>query len=124
MNLVTSFICYLMSAMILNIFVLRIHLLIFEHCHYVILFLSISGAVSVKTIRNQFPVGYKLMSVTVLCSTYGLFVLILITPSQFVEHNCIFYELSLFPCRIITLLTHAIERKHSGKMHNDEKTRI
>ena len=31
----------------------------------------------------------------------------------FYELNCVFYEFILFPCRIITLLTGPIERKHS-----------
>ena len=75
MNLDTSFSCYLMSVMTLNVFVLRKHWLTFEHCHYFILFLSTSGAVSVKTGRNQFRVGYRLITVTVICSTNGLFVL-------------------------------------------------
>ena len=49
--------------MTLNIFVLRENRLSFEHCQYFILFLSTSGAVSLTTGRNRFPVGYKLMSV-------------------------------------------------------------
>ena len=53
MNLDTSFSCYLMCVMTLKIFVLRKHRLIFELSHYFILFLSTSGAVSVKTGRNQ-----------------------------------------------------------------------
>ena len=77
MNLDTSFSCYLMCVMTLKIFVLRKHRLIIEISHYFILFLSTSGAVSVKTGKNQFPVDYKLMFVTVLCSSNGLSVLIL-----------------------------------------------
>ena len=76
MILGTSFCFYLMSVMTLNIFVLRKHRLVFELCHYFILFLSTSGAVSVTTGDNQILVGFKLMSVTVLCSTHGLFGLI------------------------------------------------
>ena len=75
MNPDTSFSCYLVSVMTLNVFVLRKHRLTFEHCHYFILFLSISGAVSVKTGRNQFPVSYRLMSVPLICSINSLFVL-------------------------------------------------
>ena len=77
MNLGTSFSCYLMSVMTLKIFVIGKHQLFFEICPYFILLLSNSGAVSVKTGRNQFPVGYKIMSVTDLCSTNDLFVLII-----------------------------------------------
>ena len=113
MNLDTSFICYLMSVITLNVFVLRKHRLNFKICHYFNLFLSTSGVVSVKTGRNQFLVGYKLMSVTVLCSTNGL--RFDTTPFQFFEHNCIFYGSSLFSCRIIALLTSAIEAKNSSE---------
>ena len=70
MNLDTSFNCYLMSVKSLKIFVSRKQGLIFEICHYFVLFLSTLGAVSVnsvKTGRNQIPVCYNLMSYTVLC---------------------------------------------------------
>ena len=66
-----------MVSMALNKFVLRKHLLNFYFCRYFIMFFSFQGTFSVKTGRNQFPVVYKLLSVTVLCSTNGLFVLIL-----------------------------------------------
>ena len=58
-NLDISFSCYLVSAMTLNIFVLRKHLLIFDFCQYFILFFSALGAVSIKNYRNQFHVDYK-----------------------------------------------------------------
>ena len=45
----TSFNCYLMSVMTLNLLVLRKHRLIFELCFYFIFFLSTSRAVWVKT---------------------------------------------------------------------------
>ena len=76
MNLDFSFSCYLLSVLTLNKFVLRKHRLVFELCDYFNFFLSFSGAVSIKTRRKQLFVGYKLISVTVLCSTIGLFVLI------------------------------------------------
>ena len=63
--------------MTLNIFVLSKFWGLFELCHYFLLFLSNSGAVSVKTCENQFPVSYKLILVLVSYSTHGFFALIL-----------------------------------------------
>ena len=99
----------------MNEFVSTKYQLIFKQCHYFILFLSNSGAVSVKIGGNQFPVGYKFMSVKVLCSTNGLLVLILRVLIFFFtfEPYCIVYEFILFPCQIITLLATLIEGKHS-----------
>ena len=76
MNLHTSFSCYLLSVMTLNICVLRKHQLLFEFCQYFILFLSTLRAVSVKG-RKQYPVGNKLMYGKFSCSTIGFFVFIL-----------------------------------------------
>ena len=57
------------------------------------------------------------MSVTVLCSTNGFFILVLrVFNFSFVfDHNCIFYETILFPCLIITLLTSRIKGRHCRK---------
>ena len=64
-NLETSFNCYLMSVLTLNIFLLRKCRLIFEFCRYFIIFFSTSGTVSVKTGRDQFLVDHKLILLTV-----------------------------------------------------------
>ena len=58
MNIDTFFSCYLMSVITLNIFVLRKHPLIFELCHYFIIFITNSGAVAVKTGRIQCMTRY------------------------------------------------------------------
>ena len=65
MNLDISFNCYLMSVLTLNIFLLRKYRLIIEFCRYFIIFFSTSGAVSVKTGRNQLLVGHKIILLTV-----------------------------------------------------------
>ena len=62
------------------------------------------------------------MSLTVLCSTNGFFVLILRIFNFFIcEQNCIFYEFILFPCQIITLLTSPKAVKHSRKVYSSGK---
>ena len=117
MNPDTSFSCYLISVLSFNIFVLSKYWLIFAISHCFILFLSTSGAVSsVKTGKNRYLVGYKLLSVAVICSIYFMLNGVMFNGFNFnftFEHNCIFYEFILFPCRIITLLTIHIEGKHS-----------
>ena len=50
-----------MSVLTLNLFLLRKCRLIFEFRRYFIIFFSTSGAVSVKTGRDQFLVGHKLI---------------------------------------------------------------
>ena len=108
-----------MSVMTLNIFVLVKHRSTFELCNYLILFLSTSGAVSVKAGRilfPLFPVGYKLMIVKVLCSTNGLIVLILRLFNiffLFLSITAYFMSSPLLPYRIIALLTNAIEGNHN-----------
>ena len=64
-NLEASFNCYQMCVLTSNIFLLRKCRLIFEFCRYFIILFSTSGAVSVKTGRNQFQVGHKLILLTV-----------------------------------------------------------
>ena len=54
----TSFGSYIMSVMTLNVFALRKNRWIFELCHYFILFLSKSGAASVK--NRQKPIFFGL----------------------------------------------------------------
>ena len=108
--------------MTLNMFVLRKYWLIFNFCHY-FLFFSTSGAVLVRIFRHRFPVGYKIMSLTVLHSTNGLVLIPLVFNFFLIlDHTWIFYD--LFSCRIFWLLTSPIERKHYREIerkHNREK---
>ena len=99
MNLDIFSVVFPITVMTLNIFVLRTYLRIFELCPYSILFLSTSGASSVKTSRTYLPLSNKLVSVTVLYSNNGFFIFFIF------GHNCTFYEYILLPCRIIAFLT-------------------
>ena len=126
MNLDNSFSCYLMSAITLNIFVLRKYRRIFELCKCFILFLSISGAISIKTGKNRLPVSFKIMSLTVYIQLM-VFVLILSVLNFFFfifEHNCVTLCSFCFFLRIITLLIGPLEGKHSRKMHSVAEWRI
>ena len=102
MNLDNSFCCYLLSVITLNIFVLRKHRLVFELCDYFNFSLSFLGAVSIKTRRQRLFVGYNIMSVTVLCSTNSLFVLILLLfnllsiTAYFLSSDCFLVVLWLY----------------------------
>ena len=66
------------------------------------------------------------MSVIVLYSTDGFFVLILRIFNFFFvfEHNCLLYEIFWFPSRIITLLKRPIEGKNSREKTQSWKKRI
>ena len=65
------------------------------------------------------------MSVIVLYSTDGFFVLILRIFNFFIfEHNCLLYEFFRFPSRIITLLKRPIEGKNSREKAQSWKKRI
>ena len=57
-----------MSVESSNIFLLRQYLIFLNIANIVFWFLSISGAVSVKTGGKQLPVMYELMLVTILYS--------------------------------------------------------
>ena len=114
--------CYLMSGMTLNIFVLRKYRGIFELCHYFIVLLSTSGAISVKPGRKGFALSYTLQSVKFSYSTKGfiIFVILVFIFSFVFDHNCTFDEIILFPCRIITLLKNPIEGRHCTENDNME----
>ena len=101
--------------MTLNIFVLRKNRRVFKLCHYFIVFLSISGAVSVKKGGNRLLVSNNLMVVTVCYSANGFFILVLCVFifSKIFDHNCIFYEFILFPCQFTIFLTSPIKKKLS-----------
>ena len=72
MDLDNSSSCYLMSVMTLKIIVLQKYRLIFELCHYFILFLYFGRSFNKSKQKHIFR-GYKLIFVMVLRSTNGLF---------------------------------------------------
>ena len=58
---------------------------------------------------------FKQMSVTVLYSINCFLILVLRVLNFsfiFLNYNCIFYEFTLFPCRVIRLLTSPIKERH------------
>ena len=97
----------------LIMFVLRKYQWIFESWLNFVLFLSTSSALSVKTRGNRFPASCRSMSVTVLCSTNGFFVLTLRVFIFFKFRSITaFFMLILFPGRIITFLRRPFEEKN------------
>ena len=90
-----------------------------------LLFLSTLGVVSVKTIRIQFSVDYKLMYVTVLRSTNGLFLILRLFNFFIFEHNCVLYEFNF--CFLVELLHYShkqLKESIVGKMHSAGRRRI
>ena len=108
MNLDNSFSCYLISAMTLDILVLRKRRRFFN----------------VANILSQRLLEQKLCKISQKSISYGLkitvgngfvfnewFFCFDTTRFHFFEHNCVFYEFISFPCQIITLLTRLIQRR-------------
>ena len=128
MNPDTSFSCYLISVLSLNIFVLSKYWLIFALSHCFILFLSTSDAVSsVKTGKNRYLLSYKLISVTVICSIFlcstvlcsavSILFLFLSIIAFFMSSICFLVELSHY-------WQFRLKESIVGKMHSVRRRRI